>query len=373
MRKIRHFMQLVLLFSVLMIVSACGGGYGDQPADQDSAGNQTNGSDEEPPLPPPPEIDGATITEDLEDHTIGLGIGLSETSPTYAAFEHFGEILDERTNGQLTVQIFPNNQLGGDNEMRRALQTGSLEMTWGATSAASAENTDLRVFDLPYLFPDRESAFRVMDSETGQRLLDGFSGTGIKGLAFNEVGYVQTTNDRQPVETPEDMQGLNVRVTENPVQVQIFEALGTNPTTMSFGELFSALEQGVVDGQANPWSTILTSNFYEVQQFATETQHVYIPGVTMVSQQFWDGLDPQYQEVIQEAAVQSAEYQRELSGAYDEWSKEQLRERGMEVVELDEQQQREFRETTEIIYDRWSSEIGEDLVNEIQDAVDRSE
>jgi len=185
------------------------------------------------------------------------------------------------------------------------------------------------------------------------------------------------TNSERPVESPEDVAGLDVsgltiRTMENPVQLSIWEALGANPTPMAFGELFSAMEQGVVDGQENPWSTILTSNFHEVQDYGTETRHVYTPFIMMLSERTWDNMDPEYQELVMEAARQSAEYEIQLSAEYDEWSREQLEERGMEITRLDDEQLAAFQEAVQPVYEEWAPRIGEDLIEDIQAIVDDS-
>ena len=143
-----------------------------------------------------------------------------------------------------------------------------------------------------------EAADKVLDGEIGQEILSAFDGTGIKALAFSENGYRQLTNSKHAVSSPEDVKGLALRVMENKIQVDIWKALGANPTSMAFGEVFSALEQGVVDGQENPWNTILTSKFYEVQDHASETRHVYTPFIIMIGEEFFNGLSPEDQGIV---------------------------------------------------------------------------
>lgn len=327
-----------------------------------------------PDLSDPPPIEGDVISEDLGSHTLRLGIGLAESSPQYLSSQYFADILDERTEGRISVDIFPNSQLGDDVQMMEMLQTGSLDMTYPSTSPATSYVSELAVFDLPFLLPTREAAIEVMNSDVAQEMLDAFDGTGIKALTFSENGYRQLTNSVRPVSSPEDVAGLDVsgltiRTMENPVQLSIWEALGANPTPMAFGEVFSAMEQGVIDGQENPWSTILTSNFHEVQDYGSETRHVYTPFILMISERTWERLDPAYQELIQEAARQSAEYEIQLAAEYDDWSRQQLEERGMEITRLDDDQIAAFQDAVESVYDEWAPRIGEDLVEEIQGIV----
>jgi TRAP-type C4-dicarboxylate transport system substrate-binding protein len=138
---------------------------------------------------------------------------------------------------------------------------------------------------------------------------------------------------------------------------------------MAFGEVFSAMEQGVVDGQENPWSTILTSNFYEVQDYGSETRHVYTPFVIMIGEDYYNDMPEEYQTLIQEAAEDTRDYERTISREYDEWSKEQLEAQGMEVTEISDEQLAEFQDATQPVYDEFSSEIGEDIVQQVQDMV----
>ncbi|WP_431023571.1 TRAP transporter substrate-binding protein [Halomonas sp. H5] len=323
-----------------------------------------------PELSAPPAIDGEVVG-DHGSHTIRMGFGLSEGSPQYLSSRYFADILEQRSEGRLTVQVFPNSQLGDDVQMMEMLQTGTLDMTYPSSSAATSYVSELAVFDLPFLLPSREAAIEVLQSEAAQSMLDAFEGSGIKALTFSENGYRQLSNSARPVASPEDVagldvRGLTVRTMENPVHLAIWEALGANPTPMAFGELFSAMEQGVVDGQENPWSTILTSNFQEVQDYGSETRHVYTPFVMMMSERTWDRLHPDYQALVQEAARQSAAYEIQISAEYDDWAREQLEERGMQITRLDDAQIAAFQEAVQPVYEEWAPEIGEELIAEIQ-------
>ncbi|MBT2773198.1 TRAP transporter substrate-binding protein [Halomonas sp. ISL-60] len=329
-----------------------------------------------PELSDPPEIEGEVVG-DHGSHTLRMGIGLAESSPQFLSSKYFGEILEQRTDGRIKVNVFPNSQLGDDVQMLEMLQTGTLDMTYPSSSATTGYVEELAAFDLPFLLPSREAAVAVMQSDVAQGMLDAFEGTGLKALAFSENGYRQLSNSARPVASPDDVagldvRGLSVRTMENPVHLAIWEALGANPTPMAFGELFSAMEQGVVDGQENPWSTILTSNFNEVQDYGTETRHVYTPFIMMLSERTWDRMAPEYQALVQEAARQSAEYEIQLSAEYDDWSRDQLAERGMDITRLDEEQLAAFQDAVQPVYEEWAPRIGEDLIAEIQKIVEES-
>ncbi|SEL87042.1 TRAP transporter substrate-binding protein [Halomonas daqiaonensis] len=329
-----------------------------------------------PDLSEPPAIDGDMVG-DHGSHTIRMGIGLAESSPQYLSSQYFADILAERSDGRLTVNVFPNSQLGDDVQMMEMMQTGTLDMSYPSSSPATTYVPELAAFDLPFLLPTREAAIAVMNSDVAQSMLDAFDGTGIKALAFSENGYRQLSNSVRPVETPEDvggldMGGLTIRTMENPVHLSIWETLGANPTPMAFGELFSAMEQGVVDGQENPWSTILTSNFYEVQEYGSETRHVYTPFMLMMSERTWDDLHPEYQELVQEAARKSAAYEIQLATEYDDWARNRLEELGMQINRLNDEQIAAFQEAVQPVYDEWAPEIGEDLIADIREIVDET-
>ena len=329
-----------------------------------------------PELSDPPEIEGEVVG-DHGSHTLRMGIGLAESSPQFLSSQYFGEILEQRTDGRIKVNVFPNSQLGDDVQMLEMLQTGTLDMTYPSSSATTGYVEQLAAFDLPFLLPSREAAVAVMQSDVAQGMLDAFDGTGLKALAFSENGYRQLSNSARPVASPDDVagldvRGLSVRTMENPVHLAIWEALGANPTPMAFGELFSAMEQGVVDGQENPWSTILTSNFNEVQDYGTETRHVYTPFIMMLSERTWERMAPEYQELVLEAARQSADYEIQLSAEYDDWSRDQLAECGMEITRLDDEQLAAFQDAVQPVYAEWAPRIGEDLIADIQKIVEES-
>jgi tripartite ATP-independent transporter DctP family solute receptor len=329
-----------------------------------------------PELSDPPEINGELVG-DHGSHTLRMGIGLSESSPQFISSQYFGEILEQRTDGRITVNVFPNSQLGDDVQMLEMLQTGTLDMTYPSSSATTGYVEELAAFDLPFLLPSREAAVAVMRSDVAQGMLDAFEGTGLKALTFSENGYRQLSNSARPVVSPDDVaglgvRGLSVRTMENPVHLAIWEALGANPTPMAFGELFSAMEQGVVDGQENPWSTILSSNFNEVQNYGTETRHVYTPFIMMLSERTWDRMAPEYQELVLEAARQSAVYQIQLSAEYDDWSRDQLIARGMKITSLSDEQLAAFQDAVQPVYEEWAPRIGEDLIADIQKIAEES-
>ncbi len=354
-----------LLAAGATLLAACGGGFSSSDAAGGSGSSSSGASASGPKLSDQPPITGKVVA-DGASHTIKFGIGLSKGSPQDLSVEYFKDILDKRTKGRLKVNVFTDSQVGDDNQMMSALQSGTLEMTYPSTSPAASIVPQLSLFDLPFLFPTPEAADKVLDGPIGQKMLDGFKGSGIKALAFSENGYRELTNDKRPVTSPADVKGLAVRVMENPIQVDIWKALGANPTSMAFGEVFSALQQGVVDGQENPWNTILTSKFYEVQKYASDTRHVYSPFIIMISEKFFNGLSPQDQEIVQQAAYAARDYERTVSREFSDYAKQQLKAKGMKINDLTPAQLADFRKAVQPVYDRWAPKVGKGLVAQVQ-------
>jgi len=303
-----------------------------------------------------------------ETYTITAGIGLNDKSAQYQSLVYFKEMVEENSNGRITVELYHSSQLGDDREMMEALQLGTQEMTCPSTAPIAPFINGFKVFDLPFIFPNEGAADYVLDSEIGQQLLDELSGIGIKGLVYWENGFRQLTNDVRPVRTPEDVQGLKVRTMENPIHLAAWETMGANPTPMAFGELFSALQQDVVDGQENPWGTIYLQNFPEVQQYTTDTGHVYSPFVLMIAQEFWDNLPADLQDVVMDAAIESRGHNRELNRKLNAEYLEELK-NVMNVTILTNEEKMAFQEATSAVYDQYAQEIGTDLVNDVREKV----
>ncbi|MFP4198402.1 MAG: TRAP transporter substrate-binding protein [Halanaerobium sp.] len=310
-----------------------------------------------------------TASSFAQEYTINAGIGLNDKSAQYKSLEFFKELVEDRTDGDIEVELYHSSQLGDDREMMEALQMGTQEMTCPSTAPIASFVNGFKVFDLPFLFPTNEAADYVLDGPVGQDLLDQLEDEDIIGLAYWENGYRQLTNSKRAVESPEDVEGLKIRTMENPMHLAAWEEMGANPTPMAFGELFSAMQQGVVDGQENPWGTIYLQNFFEVQDYATDTGHVYSPFVLMISKQFYDKLPEDYQEIVKEAAVEAKDHNRETNREMNAEYLDDLKEE-MEVTELTEEQRAEFQEAVQPVYEEFEEEIGADLVEDVQEQVE---
>lgn len=317
-------------------------------------------------MPVIPEVQGAVVQGDGDDYTLKFSIGTTQSSAQYRGLEYFEDIVEKRSEGHIQVELFHSAQLGDDLQAVSALQAGTLEMTAPSTSPLVSMFPQFAVFDLPFLFPTPEVADEVLDGEIGDRMLETASTNGLVAIGWAENGYRQLTNSKQAVTTPGDLGGLKVRTMQNPIHLDIWRTLGANPTPMSFAELFTALEQGVVDGQENPWITIQSSKFNEVQSYATESNHVYTPFITLVSERFWKKLPDGYQQLVTEASQQMGDYEREVSRSMNVQIKQELIDEGMKITELTPEQVATFQNNLAPVYDDWREKIGGKLIDDIR-------
>ncbi|MEE4166324.1 MAG: TRAP transporter substrate-binding protein [Desulfocapsaceae bacterium] len=266
-----------------------------------------------------------------------LKLGTS-TQPSHIynlAAEKFGEIVAEKTGGEIEVQVFPAAQLGSERDMVEGLQLGSLEMTLTSTGPMGNFVPQVKLFNLPFLFKDRESCYKVLDGEIGTQIADRFVKVGIRSLGWFENGFRNITNSKVAVEKPGDMNGMKIRVMEDDVFILTMKALGASPLPMAFGELYTALEQKTVDAQENPLAVIHSSRFFEVQDYLAMTGHFYSPAVLLISEITWQTLSPEHQKIVAEAAAEARDYERQLSIKADQELEAACAKEGMTITHPD--------------------------------------
>lgn len=294
-----------------------------------------------------------------------------------AALDHFGhdsamkfkELVEEKSNGQISVEVFGNGTVGGEREMIEAVQLGNLTMMFPSSSVLVPFEPKMAVWDLFYLFPDAATAHNVLDGEVGQAVLDSLSDKGLKGLVYWENGFRHLTNNKRPVETMEDMNGIKIRTLESPKQVDAWNATGANATPIAFTELYAALQQGTVEAQETPLSLMYSMKFFEVQDYLTLTGHLYSPWPVVINQDFWNSLPEDLQAVVMEAAEEARDYNRQLSAEDEAASLDLLVEAGMEYVELSDEELQEFQDAMSVGYEDVKEELGEELYNKLMEEV----
>ncbi|AGB42405.1 tripartite ATP-independent periplasmic transporter solute receptor, DctP family [Halobacteroides halobius DSM 5150] len=302
-------------------------------------------------------------------YTIRAGIGLNDKSAQFKALEKWKQMVEKRSDGRIEMELYHSSQLGDDREMMEALQLGTQEVTCPSTAPIGGFIPEFKVFDLPFLFPSNKAADYVLDGPVGQRLLKKLEKEGLIGLAYWENGFRHLTNSVRAVKTPADIKGLKVRTMENPIHLAAWEAMGANPTPMAFGELFSAMQQGVVDGQENPWGTIYLQNFYEVQDYVTNTGHVYSPFVLMVSEKFYDKLPSDLQKILRETAKEVKDYQRKINREMNAKYREKLKDK-MNVTILSAEEKKAFQKAVQPVYEKYEEEIGAGLIKDVMNEVE---
>lgn len=298
-----------------------------------------------------------------ETYTIRIAHLVPEEQSSHVAAVKFKEKLEAESDGRLKVEIYPNGQLyGSDREAIEAVQLGNVEMTIPAVAPLASFNEKFMVFDLPFLFNDNEAAYRALDGEVGEELLGELETIGLKGLVFGENGFRHMSNDDKPIETPEDLKGLKFRTLENPLHTDTFKAFGANASPFAFGELYTALQQGTYDAMECPISLYYTNKFYEVQDYLTMSGHVYAATALLMNNDFYDELPEDLQGLVTEASEEYRTYQRDLAQQQDVEFLEKLKEGGMQVNELSNDQRQLFRDAAASVYTTYEETIGKDLI-----------
>lgn len=292
-----------------------------------------------------------------------LGYSLAPTSHYGVGATAMGEELARLSDGRFTIEQFPANALGGEREMVEGAQIGTVDLVITSTGPVGNFVPSVLVTDIPFLFRDYEHAHAVLDGEIGQALLEEFPQHGLIALAWGENGFRNMTNAVRPIRTPEDTRGLKVRTMENQVHMRAFQELGVLPTPMAFPELFTALQQGTVDGQENPIGVILSANFAQVQQHLSLTQHVYSPALILMSPMVWDGLSEEEQGWFREAAAAGAQAMRAKVREDAENGVAQLKSQGMQVVE--DVDRAAFEAALQPVFAEFAQRFGQDKIDAI--------
>jgi tripartite ATP-independent transporter DctP family solute receptor len=289
---------------------------------------------------------------------IKIGHGAAESFHMHRALLKFEELVETGSNGEIDVQIFPSSQMGPDREMIEGVQTGVLEMAIPPSSFFAGWDPAFAVIELPYMYASKDIAFDVLDGAAGDGMLARVENQGLVGLGWLELGVRNVTNNVRPIASPQDLEGVKLRTMKVPAHVATFESLGANPTPMNFGEVYSALQQGVIDGQENPLAIITSQRFYEVQKYLSTTSHVFAVYMPVVSKPFFDSLSAEHQQLIRASMARARAHQAELVAAEDASQLDEIRSAGVEVLELTAEQRQAFADQTESVRLQYRDEVG---------------
>ncbi|MEY2950789.1 MAG: hypothetical protein RLZZ248_1990 [Bacteroidota bacterium] len=288
----------------------------------------------------------------VQKRTIRLGHGLDTNHSVHKAMVKMGEELYRLSSGTMDLKIYPNQQLGSERECLELLQIGSLDVTKVSTGVLENFSPNMKVFGLPYLFRDKAHAFEVLDGDIGKKLLDETLAFRIKGLAYYDAGSRSFYTKNKPINVPADLEGLKVRVMESVTAMKMVESMGGSPTPISWGELYTSLQQEVVDGAENNPPSFYLSKQFEVCKYYTLDEHTTLPDVLVCGSYFWDTLNTEQKKWMQEAVDISVRYQRTLWAASEAHSLEQLEKAGVQIIYPDKSA---FAQLVKPVYELYSS------------------
>lgn len=348
MKKLSILFLSILMFST-MVLAACGG-------NSNSTGASEKGSD------------GAS--GEGGKRTIKVSIGVNDKHPEYEASLKFKELVEAESD-DLTVEVYHSGQIADDRSAIEMLQFGTLDVTIPSTSPLVNFIPAYGVFGFPFTVPNEEVADKVLDGPFGDKMLEMVDQQGLVGLAWWENGFRNLTNDVKPVAGMEDVKGLKIRTMENEIHLDAWKALGANPTPMAFTELFTAMQQGTIDGQENPYPTILLSKYPEVQKHISNTNHVYTPFIFLFSKKIWEELSAEQQDIISKAAVEAGKFNRERTREVADESLETLK-KEMTFTEIEEGEFEKFQEAVKPVIDKYKDKIGAEIVDEFLAEVDKA-
>lgn len=288
--------------------------------------------------------------KDFSTRTLKLAHGLDTNHPVHKGIEYLAKKTFEKSNGQLQIEIYPSQQLGTERQALELLQIGSIAMT--KVSGAVLENfaPPTKVLSLPYVFRDRDHIYKFSDSKLGKDLLLESESSWLRGLTYFDAGQRSFYSKERPIEKPEDLEGMKIRVMESATAMSLVRSLGGAPTPISWGELYTALQQGIVDGAENNPPSFYTSRHYEICKYYSLNEHTAVPDILLIGTVAWNNLNTQEQQWLQSAADEAALFQRELWQASERIALEEVQKAGVTVIRPDKTL---FSEKTKVILEQY--------------------
>lgn len=339
MKKTLSFLMLLI---VVLIAAACG--------NDSNTGNESEASE-------------GVIT-------MKAGVGLNDQHPQYKALLKFKEEVEENSNGQMLVETYHSGQLGDDKQMIENVQLGSQEITIPSTAPLANFVPEFNIFNFPFLFPNTEVADKVLDGEFGSNLLNKLEEASLVGLNYWEEGFYNITNNVRPIESAEDLKGLKIRTMENQILLDVFKELGANPTPMAFGEVYSSLQQGVVDGQTNPPSQVYEAKFHETQEYMSETNDFYGVWVFLVNKEFYDGLNEEQQKIIKDASIVARDFERQETRNSEQDYVEKLQEEGIKYNAVSPEALQEMKDIIQPVLDEYSKDFDKEMIDQLNKSLE---
>lgn len=285
--------------------------------------------------------------------------------PTTQAAQKFADLVKEKTNGRITVEVYDSGQLGDEKSVIEQIQFGGIDMSRVSLTPLSEFSRNLMALQLPYLYRDADHMWKVLDGDIGKDLLKSTEDSGIVGLSWYDAGARNFYDTQHEIKGLADMKGLKIRVQESSMMMDMVKALGANPTPMAYGEVYSALQTNVIDGAENNWPSYESTSHYEVAKYYVVDEHSRIPEMQIISKQTMDKLSPDDQ-IIRECAAESAKYERQLWAEREKSSEEKVKAGGATITRLSDEARAEFVKAVQPLYDQYGAEY-KDLIQKIRD------
>ncbi len=291
-----------------------------------------------------------------------LGHSFADSHPRAIAMKQFAANVEKATGGKVAVDVYGNAQLGSEEKMLIATQSGVQDLYLGALSPIAARKKELQIFDFPFLFGTDAEAAHVLDGAVGRKMLDSLSDMNLQGLTWAGGAFRNMSNSKRPLNAMADMKGLKVRVMQSPMALASFNAMGMNAVPMAFTEVYPALEIKALDGYEHPVVDMYANKMYEVQKHLTITNHVYTPVALVASKKWWSSLTPEQQSTVQKVAEETRTFQRkeELRQAAEVVA--ELKAKGMAVTEMPVAELDKIRASVQPVIDKGAEAIGPDFV-----------
>ncbi|WP_122664720.1 TRAP transporter substrate-binding protein [Pseudomonas viridiflava] len=312
----------------------------------------------------------ASHAAEIRERTLRFAFQNVQEHPQGQGAQKFAELLAESSGGKIKVKLFPGGTLGGDVVTVSALQGGTLDLTVLNSGILAAQAPDFAMLDFPFLFNNIEEAHAVIDGPVGQKLAAQLDSKGLVSLGYWDLGFRNVTNSKHPINKLEDMQGLKIRVIQSPIYLDTFNALGANPVAMAFPEVYTGLEQGVIDGQENPLTVIQGSKFYEVQKYISTTGHIFNPQSFIIGQKTWSKLNDDEKKLVKDAAVKAQQYQREVTASSMDKARGYLeQQKNVAVNDISAEEKDRFRERVQPVIKKYSEKLDGGLVKLMYDEI----
>lgn len=311
------------------------------------------------------------VQAQINDHTFRLACAGAPGHPGVMGAEKWAELIKEKSGGKLTLKVFPAGVLGGDVQVLSAVQGGTIDFTVMNSGILQSQIKEFAIFDFPFMFENGKEADPILDGAFGKKLAGLTPAKGLYNLAYFELGFRNMTNSKRAISKLEDLAGLKMRVIQSPLYIDTFNALGANAVPMPITEVYTAMEQKIIDGHENPFSVVETSKFYEVQKFLTISNHIYNPQSVLASKKKWDALSKDEQALLTSTLVEATTWQRQNARNLADQSLNNLK-KTMTVTVLPPEEIAKIRAKIQPVIDKFAANVGPELVKELQSELEKN-